>query len=221
MLTFYKPLMRCAALTLSIIWTTPTMATEEPSYRVLRSEPPFELRDYDPMIIAQTRVSGDMDQASSKGFRIIADYIFGNNQTPENTSDKIAMTAPVTVTPQSTTIAMTAPVNVAPLVNSMQEANEWLVSFVMPRQDTLQTIPKPTQRAVTLIELPRRYFVVNQFSGFNNISKIQDKTEQTIQWATQQGYTLKGPPELARYNPPWTLPMFRRNEIMIEVGKPD
>ena len=97
------------------------MAIEEPRYDVRLSQAPFELRHYAPVLIAQTLVEGDMDAASNKGFRLIADYIFGNNiaAASEPGADanaqqaaKIAMTAPVTVEPQSSKIAMTAPVTV-------------------------------------------------------------------------------------------------------------
>lgn len=87
------------------------MATEEPKYTVLEKEPPFEIRSYEPMIVAEAQVEGDLDEASSQGFRLIAAYIFGQNQV----SEKIAMTAPVTVVDQtikSAKIAMTAPVGI-------------------------------------------------------------------------------------------------------------
>ena len=87
------------------------MATEEPKYSVHEKEVPFELRAYEPMILAEVQVEGDLDEASSKGFRLIAAYIFGQNQT----SQKMAMTAPVTIDDQSVKsekIAMTAPVGI-------------------------------------------------------------------------------------------------------------
>ena len=91
------------------------MAIEEPKYQVIQIDGPFEIRQYAPVLIAETLVDGDMDEASNTGFRRIADFIFGNNQAPDsNASSKIAMTAPVTVEPVSVKIEMTAPVTVAP-----------------------------------------------------------------------------------------------------------
>ena len=196
---------------IGLSWIGTVMATEEPKYAVVQAQAPFEVRRYAPTLIAEVVVDGDMDEASSKGFRLIADYIFGNNQTPgSEQQSKIAMTAPVTVEPQSSKIAMTAPVT----------ATRWRVHFVMPSQYTLANIPKPKNKAVSLRELPSKYFVVHSYSGFNTAARVQTKTDETLAWATQQSLRVVGTPQLARYDPPWTLPMFRRNEIMLEVAAP-
>ena len=197
------------------------MAIEEPRYEVSISQAPFELRHYAPTLIAQTIVEGDMDTASNKGFRLIADFIFGNNLAADSEqAAKIAMTAPVTVEPQSSKIAMTAPVTVEPQTASMAGAQQWRIHFVMPSQYTLATIPKPNNSAVTLLTLPRKYFVVHRYSGFNTVARVQEKTDEALAWAKQQSLKVVGTPQLSRYDPPWTLPMFRRNEIMVEVAAP-
>jgi hypothetical protein len=194
------------------------MAIEEPRYDVRLSQAPFELRHYAPVLIAQTLVEGDMDAASNKGFRLIADFIFGNNLAANSEqAAKIAMTAPVTVEPQSSKIAMTAPVTIEPQLGSAQQ---WRVHFVMPSQYTLANIPKPKNSAVTLHELPSKYFVVHRYSGFNTVARVQEKTDEALAWAKQQSLKVVGTPQLSRYDPPWTLPMFRRNEIMVEVAAP-
>lgn len=204
-------------------WSNPSMAIEEPKYQVLLIDGAFEIRRYEPMLIAQTWAEGDMDEASNKGFRRIADFIFGNNQ-PVNTHDnaKIAMTAPVTVEPPSTKIAMTAPVTVEP--NSadvpLPQANRWRIHFVMPNQYTLDNIPKPKNSEIFLKEVPAKYFAVHRYSGLNTLSRVQEKTEQTLHWAKQKSLNIHGTPQLARYDPPWTLPMFRRNEILLEITPP-
>lgn len=202
------------------------MAIEEPKYDVVLTEGQYELRQYAPMLIAETVVEGDMDEASNKGFRLIADFIFGNNQVAGAASEKIAMTAPVTVEPQSAKISMTAPVTVEPQhagthadVN-MQTAQQWRINFVMPSRYTLATIPKPNNRAVTLKEVPSKSFVVLKYSGFNTVARVQSKTQEAMEWAAQKHLKVIGTPQLSRYDPPWTLPMFRRNEIMIEVAVP-
>ena len=199
------------------------MAIEEPKYKVIHSDGSFEIRQYPPILIAETLVEGDMDEASSKGFRLIADFIFGNNQIADtSTGEKIAMTAPVTVEPSSAKISMTAPVTVEPKSDgtTMQSAKQWRVHFVMPSQYTLATIPKPKNSAVTLHELPSKYFVVHRYSGFNTEARVQEKTDEALAWAKQQSLKVVGTPQLSRYDPPWTLPMFRRNEIMVEVAAP-
>lgn len=186
------------------------MAIEEPQFTVIEKSPPFELRSYAPMILAEVQVEGDLDTASSKGFRLIAAYIFGQNQV----SEKIAMTAPVAVEeqePKSAKIAMTAPVNI--------EANsgKWTVSFVMPSEYTLDTLPKPLNSQVQLRQIPAVKRAVIHFSGFYNENKVAEKTLELEQWMKTKNLQPQGSPKFARYNPPWTLPFLRRNEIMFDV----
>ena len=187
------------------------MATEEPEYTILNQVDDFELRRYDPQIVAQTWVTGDQKQAGNKGFRILADYIFGNNTAPSGESSKISMTTPVKMQPQTSTsakIAMTAPV-------ALQENDgTWRVRFVMPSQYTMQTLPKPNNSEVSIIEVPAKTYGVIKFSGLVGEEKVATKTAQLKEW--MQNLNIVGTPEMARYNPPWTLPFMRRNEIMIE-----
>ena len=216
-------LLALLALLAGFLWMESAMATEEPHYDVRISQAPFELRHYAPTLIAQTLVDGDMDEASNKGFRLIADFIFGNNlAVGSDQAAKIAMTAPVTVEPQSSKIAMTAPVTLEPQSHdtSVAGAKQWRIYFVMPSQYTMASIPKPKNSAVTLHEVPRKYFVVHRYSGFNSMARVQEKTNEALIWAKQQSLKVVGTPQLSRYDPPWTLPMFRRNEIMVEVAAP-
>lgn len=188
------------------------MATEEPKFDLLEKSGDFELRRYHPLILAEVMVDGDLDEASSKGFRLIADYIFGNNRSRSGASEKISMTAPVTVEPRSEKIAMTAPVTVQPA------ANKWRVHFVMPSRYTLQTLPTPNNPQVMLRELPARNMAVITFSGLAGESKTADKTNALLFWLSGRQLRHADTPELARYNPPWTLPFLRRNEVMVEYS---
>lgn len=209
------------------------MATEEPKFELISKHDHIELRRYPAFIVAETFVDGDMDAASGKGFRAIADYIFGNNvavgSAPDRKSVKIAMTAPVTMEPLDTAsqkIAMTAPVameplpdagQVGPVPQAMQGAKRWRVHFVMPSNYTLNTLPKPNNSAVQLREVPVKTWAVLSYSGFNTEAGIQQRTDELTAWLTAKAIKTTGNPQLARYNPPWTLPMFRRNEIMLEL----
>ena len=202
------------------------MAIEEPRFTILLKEGAIELRQYAPFLIAETLVEGDMDEASNRGFRLIADFIFGNNQAPDNPggSAKIAMTAPVTVVPEppSQKIAMTAPVTVAPvdLGPSPMAGKRWRVHFVMPSQYSLATLPKPNNSAVTVREVPAKRYAVLGYSGFNTESRVQQRTTELLAWLKANKLSPIGAPQLARYDPPWTLPMWRRNEIMVELPAP-
>ncbi len=183
-------------------------ATEEPKYTVLLKEDAFELRQYAALIVAETVVNGDMDSASSQGFRTIADFIFGNNKAPgQNTSAKIAMTAPVTVQPRTDD-------------SSLREAHDWRIQFVMPSEYKLASLPKPNNQAVQLRELPAQRFAVLRYSGLNTESKVENKTVELMAWVKTKNWQTIGSPQLSRYDPPWTLPMWRRNEIRVEVTGP-
>jgi len=186
------------------------MAIEEPKYSVIETIPPFELRSYAPMILAEVQVDGDLDEASSQGFRLIAAYIFGQNQV----SEKIAMTTPVAVEEQTiknAKIAMTTPVNIE------SNAGQWTVSFVMPSEYTMESLPKPLNAKVQLRQIPAVKRAVMTFSGFYNAQKVTEKTLELEEWMRTKNLQANGVPKFARYNPPWTLPFLRRNEIMIDV----
>ena len=207
-------------LLVGLLFTGRAMAIEEPKYEVLLAESSFEIRHYASTLIAEVTTEGDMDEASSKGFRLIADFIFGTNQVADSsTHEKIAMTAPVTVEPQSTKISMTAPVTVEPQSDhtNMELAKQWRVHFVMPSRYTLASIPKPKNSLVSLREIPSKHYAVFQYSGFNSVARVQSNMQELTAWAHKKNLKLIGTPQLSRYDPPWTLPMFRRNEIMVEI----
>ncbi|WP_255533571.1 heme-binding protein [Polynucleobacter sp. es-MAR-4] len=203
--------MRVLAFLTSILIASTVMATEEPKYVVLEKSEPFELRSYAPQIVAEVKVEGDLDAASNQGFRLIAAYIFGKNQV----SEKIAMTAPVGIESgdqnKSAKIAMTAPVGIE------SSGKQWTVSFVMPAEYTLASLPKPLDPQVKIREVPADQRAVINFSGFYNAEKVQEKTQALRDWMQQKNLKPAGEPQFARYNPPWTLPFMRRNEVMIRV----
>ena len=201
-----------AALLLSLLPAT-AMAAEEPKFEVVTKDGDFELRQYAPMVVAETFVDGSQDDASSRGFRAIAGYIFGDNKRAGQNAEKIAMTAPVTIEKQeaSQKIAMTAPVTLE------QQGNRWRVHFVMPSQYKLADLPKPNNAAVTLREISGRKVAALRFSGFGGEDKVATKTAELRDWIVARGMTAAGAAQLARYDPPWTLPFMRRNEILTEV----
>jgi hypothetical protein len=201
------------------------MAIEEPAFELIEKAEPYEIRLYRPFIVAETVVDGDLDAASNAGFRLIADYIFGNNlavggKAGDKTNAKIAMTAPVAAEPVSEKIAMTTPVLAEPQAAGM-DASRWRIHFVMPSQYSLATLPKPVNPAVQLRAVPGQRFAVLVFSGFAGAEKVQAKSDELLAWVSQRGFKTRGVVQLARYNPPWTLPFFRRNEVMVELQTAD
>jgi hypothetical protein len=209
------------------------MAIEEPKFEILQIDGNIEIRRYQPKLVAEVLVDGDLSKASNKGFRQIAAFIFGNNHAGRtddlNSTTRISMVAPVVIEPQaqslstSEKITMTAPVMVTPQTEAaaaMHSANTWLVSFVMPSKYTLATLPLPNDAAINIREIPGTTMAVLRYSWFNGIDRVQAKTEELNRWLSANHYAALGSAQLARYNPPWTLPMLRRNEIMIAVSYP-
>ena len=195
----------------SLITSKTAMAIEEPKFNLIAKENAFELRVYQPKIIAEVSIDADLSESSSKGFRLIADFIFGNNTSRLGGSEKISMTAPVSVYEKSEQISMTAPLGV-------QEVKDgWKVYFVMPSQYTLDSIPKPNNAQVSIKQIPAKKFAVIRFSGLVDEEKMNKKVKDLNEWIVSRNLKAISNPELARYNPPWTLPFLRRNEVMVEV----
>tara|TARA_B100000767_G_scaffold256853_1_gene264237 strand:+ start:504 stop:1121 length:618 start_codon:yes stop_codon:yes gene_type:complete len=198
------------SFTFLLFFSQQLMATEEPDFTLIYKEKSFEIREYAPRIIAQVKINGNFDEASSTGFRSLADFIFGNNLI-NNRSEKISMTAPVIAEPTSKQIPMTAP------VLAEEEENQWFISFVMPKEYSLQTLPKPNNSEITLTNLPKEKFAVIIFSGLVRESSYDEKIILLNNFIKKKKLKTLDSVQIARYNPPWTLPFFRRNELMIKV----
>ena len=160
----------------SFIVPMTVMATEEPKYELIEKSGKFELRQYQPMLIAEVLVDGNMDQASGIGFRLIADYIFGNNITRAGSSQKIKMTAPVTIEPRSEEISMTIPVSLK------KNSGRWQVSFVMPSKYALDTIPLPNNKQIMLRNVPARKVAIIEFSGLINENNTASRAQELLKW---------------------------------------
>ena len=180
---------------------------EQPKYTVAESYGEIEIRDYAPMIVAETEVTGTRELAIREGFRTIADYIFGNNTT----SRQIKMTAPVTQE-ASEPIAMTAP------VTQQGDGDTWRVRFVMPSKHTMESLPVPENPAVKIKQMPGRRFAAIRFSGLPNNGKLRKQTARLEKLILEKKLSAISVPSYAFYNPPWTLPFLRRNEVLIEIN---
>ena len=194
-----------------ILISNPLMATDEPEFKLILKEDKFEIREYAPKIIAQVEIFGDFDDASSKGFKILADFIFGNNTSTDGNS-KIEMTAPVEMEPLTQKINMTKPV----LAEGID--NKWIVSFIMPNEFTLGTLPKPNNKSIKILSLPKEKYAVIVFSGLVRESNYLEKEKFLNEFIKEKKLKSSGEIKIARYNPPWTLPFFRRNELMLKVN---
>jgi SOUL heme-binding protein len=205
------PLARLGALGIALFLSMSAMAIEEPKFATTRTDGDFSVRNYAPMVIAEVEVEGSLSEASSAGFRKIAGYIFGNNRAKGSGSQSIAMTAPVAATPVK--IDMTAPVG----ATALADGRRFRIHFVMPSQYTLETLPAPVDPSVKLKAVPASRAAVVRFSGFTGDARVEDETRRLRTWVAAQHLREVGAPTLARYNPPWTLPFLRRNEIILPI----
>ena len=180
----------------------------EPKYTEIFKQDNIEMREYPSLIVAQVTAIGERKIAISSGFRVLADYIFGNNEPHK----KISMTAPVEQQ-ENEKIAMTAPV----IQQESQKDQEWLVSFVMPAEYTLETLPAPKNTEIKILSIPVKRYLTIQFSGTPTDQSLKSHLDILLEYSVSKKLNTRGKPIFAFYNPPWTLPFLRRNEIMIEL----
>jgi hypothetical protein len=184
---------------------------EEPAHTVEQLTAGVEIRRYGSRIAAETTVTADEEAARSAGFRRLAGYIFGDNQSDM----KIAMTAPVVQQPSGVhgeTISMTAPVS-----QSAADNGQWTIRFFMPAGKTMKSLPKPNNRAVSLVRVPAETVAVRRFSGSRSRRAVASQTAQLMRALRETGFEPVGTPAAWFYDPPWTLPMLRRNEVAVAV----
>jgi hypothetical protein len=174
------------------VMTTQAIAIEEPVYQVEKAweTEQIEIRVYVPRVMAVTEMTED----SNGGFRVLAGYIFGGNAEEQE-------------------IAMTAPVQ-----QSMEGDRE--MAFMMPAEYALEDLPEPEDQRVSFREAPAYTAAVIQFSGWASAEKADENWQQLRRFLIAEGIDITGEPTLNQYNPPWTLPFMRRNEIMVPVAFP-
>ncbi|WP_417477063.1 SOUL family heme-binding protein [Maricaulis sp.] len=201
---------------LSLGTASAASAADEPAHTVIRSEGAIEIRDYDAVIEAHVEVEGDRRGAVNAGFRPLAGYIFGGNQSrDQDGAEQIAMTTPV-IQSASQRIAMTAPVT-----QEVSEDGVWRIAFIMPAQWTMETLPVPDNAEVRLVEIPAGRMAAIRFSGRARDADMVEKQAELLEFLAAHDYQVIGEPQYAYYNPPWTLGPFRRNEVMVEVERSD
>lgn len=197
----------------AILQPAPAAAIEQPKYTVVETHrydgSAIEFRNYAPYIVAETTVEAqDFDEASSEGFRRLAAYIFGEN----NGNVEMDMTAPVeTRAPEK--MDMTAP------VSTDGGPGAWNIRFVMPSKYTIETLPRPDDARITILEIPARTVAAISFSGRWTISNFEEHTARLQSFLVRKGMQQLSSPAIARYNMPLTPWFLRTNEIQIDIER--
>jgi hypothetical protein len=197
------------AALVAVLATPTAMAIEEPRFKVLGKDGGFELREYSPYIVAETRVEADFEGAGNVAFQRLFRYISGNNIAQQ----KIAMTAPVTQS-RGEKISMTAP------VSQVADGDAYLVAFTLPSTYTLATAPKPLDPTVQVRAVPAQLIACWRYSGRWTASNYRDNEMLLRERIKARGLVARGDAVLARYNPPFTPWFMRRNEVLIPVAAP-
>lgn len=166
---------------------------DPPKYLILKKWGNFEIRQYEPRAIAEIAIQNDFEEAIKEGFNLLAAYIFGQNAT----KSKIAMTAPI---------------------EQRKDAQKnWLIAFNMPASYKITDLPSPKNPRILLKQIERQKRAALVFSGFCTEKKVAQNTSLLLELIEQHGYSPSGPCILARYDPPWTLPCFRHNELLFVI----
>ncbi len=186
-------------------------SAEEAHYNVVDDQGEFQLREYAGLVVVETTVKAEFDEAGSQAFKRLFGYISGNNEG----SREIAMTAPVMVSDdkpvEGESIDMMAPV----IVN--QNADGWRYAFVLPASYSLDSAPLPTNPDVKLLEIKPKRVATLRYSGLLNESDFRDNTQRLQLWMASNGLKPASSARVAGFDPPWALPFVRRNEVMIDV----
>ena len=170
------------------------MAIEEPVYEVLLETKYYEVRRYQPYIVAEVEVNDDFKRAGNSAFRVLAGYIFGDNEPQQ----EMAMTAPVT----------------------SQAGNgdgPYTYAFVMERKYTMDTLPKPDNPDIRLVQRPGRVMAVHRYSGTWSEERYREHEKRLLDALAVDRVDITGIPVFARYDAPFTPWFLRRNEIMVEI----
>ena len=222
------------------------MAIESPSYSIESKDGNIEIRKYKDYIVAQVDLEADYDSALSKGFRILAGYIFGGNHqkseismtapvTGENLSksEKIPMTVPVTEEAikeeKSEKIPMTVPVTeetvsepekiamTAPVAQEQIKRHIYRISFTMPSKYTLETLPEPDDERIKFQEIKNSKTAVIRFSGRAKEKPAQKEIDELKSWLEQNNITPQSNFIVAQYNHPLVPGFLRKNEIIVQI----
>ena len=178
------------------------------SYDVLVEDGDFQIRQYDDYVAAITTTEGSYQENSRTGHNLLFDYITGENASQQS----IAMTAPVIQKSRGEKIEMTAP------VIQKKKGSLWTMSFILPGEYTIDTAPQPLDPRVRIEKTTGKKVAVITYNGSLNEEAINENAARLLEWVTEKGYDARLPVYSAGYDPPWTLPWLKRNEVIIDLN---
>lgn len=184
------------------------MATAESRYAIESTTAEYDIRWMDPVLVAETTIQADFDDAGKQGFRLLAEYMAGANRTRPG-APVAARKGPL---PFSEKMAMDV------LVNQIQTQRGFLIQFTLPAYYTLASLPMPTDPRIHLREIPSRRVAVSAYTGSWSQAGFQKHRSELLAALKRDGIVTVGEPVFARLNSPLQLWFLRRNEIWVEVA---
>ena len=164
----------------------------EPSFLLLDTKDNIEIRQYNEYIVAKTSISLKNNENDDGMFRVLASYIFGQNEKKQS----IPMTAPVTTFKN----------------DSLQN----MLFYILDTED-INTLPNPSAQNITLEKFSLGKCAVISFSWFVNDKKINKYKNKLKKFLDDNGYIQQSPFMVNRYDSPWKLPFLRRNEVLVKI----
>lgn len=201
--------------TLIFFTLSTAMAYEEPRYKVLEENDSFEIRQYEPYLIAVVQLRDDFKDVGNKAFRVLFDYISGYNTKQK----KIPMTVPVKQQPvleDGEKIQMTVPVLQTP---ESEEGGSYQFSFVMPAEYSMDTLPLPKDSRITIEQVPAKLMAARRYSGSWSENNYRKNETILLEALRERELKTEGMPIYARYNSPFSLWFMRRNEVLVELAR--
>jgi hypothetical protein len=195
-------------------WQLQRLFTEEPEYEVEGFIGELEVRRYPARVVAETFVEGlDEEAAREEGFRRLAHFIFGGNGAKR----RISMTTPVSSGAPDT--ARGEHIDMAtPMTSGRAVADDgYVVTFTMPHDLDLASLPTPDDARVVVRELPETRVAVLRYHGTYSKERTEEKRNELLRRLDDAGVKLKGEPTFAGYDPPSTLPFLRRVEVWAPI----
>ncbi|MEA9357316.1 heme-binding protein [Bacteriovorax sp. PP10] len=171
---------------------------EEPIYNVLKKDGDFEVRHYPKQLIAKITLHGmSYDYFREHAFEKLAAYIFEGSESKKN--EQLPMTDPI--------------------LQHEDPNGAWTMSFILPKEYTLATAPKPKNPEIMLEEVEPYNAAVVTYSGNNKLSKIEEHKKELGEWVKKQNeLAMTGHFFIAQYDAPFVVPHLKRNEVQVKVN---
>ena len=178
------------------------MPTPTPKYKTLQQHGAIEIRAYPKLLVANTYDQLPQKSALYRGFKRLANYIFGNNLS--SLSGKTAHSIP-----------MTAPVRIQKTERA--PGSYWQTQFIMPDDESLADIPQPAKNTIQLQEIPPSCMACIRFTGLWRANNFRRHADALRTWLATQNQKHNPKAIYCYYNPPWSIPWLRRNEVMFQL----